>query len=533
MILNNSVSLNISRSQKQALKDLKSRSDLMVTLTDKNLGLALITKEDYYNRITTEMDRSPQAFRYLDRTIDTHQEIQFHTIQSIVDILKYISKDERIPRICEFIRRPIANNNFKLCKAFGLPKLHKPGKRMRMIFPMSSHPFGPAHQFIASCLNHFVLQYESVIYHVLEVVDQVINKELDGNLIIFKADIATFYPSANMDLVKEVIRDIMDRSWDLQQFLGSTEGFIRIIELAHMDLEFMVNSRMYCQDSGVPIGSPCGPPLAILALHHTIQSYLSDFKSSLGLIYFGIYFDDIFGIGFSPAEIIKSELTQLIQRSQCFNLDEESFEFSTIEDLSTTPLPFLDIEIYSSRQPSGQYRLLCRPYCKVIGAYQYVPWRSAHPPAVKRSIIIGEFCRRLRLCSTLDDWKNTKVDLFKKLRSRGYPPWILEQAQDKFEWDESHLRRVTTIQKLKDKRNASFPWSFFPLYRPPKFVAPIIIRYDPRIHSCIKESRRFMQEEVDKVIHRLSLNLQPRIIIAFKMGRKLLSILQYPVHPTP
>lgn len=106
-----------------------------------------------------------------------------------------------------------------------------------------------------------------------------------------------------------------------------------------------------------------------------------------------------------------------------FIIDGTLIETPFIKDLEKTPMTFLNVEFYSVRDTTieGNFISKARVYTKLIGTYQYVPWRSSHPPGVKKGIIKGELSRRLRLCSSEYDWITTCHDLKSKLSSRGYP----------------------------------------------------------------------------------------------------------------
>lgn len=176
---------------------------------------------------------------------------------------------------------------------------------------------------------------------------------------------------------------------------------------AHMMLEFEFNNTHYEQVKGVPIGSACGPPSVILALYASIikNDGFKTMADKLRSPFLRIYFDDVFGLVNCPEEEFKFQINTLFDKTNCFKLDPSSFECKAIESLVKSPINILDIEIYAipdSLLP-GNYILKSRPYYKPIGTYQYIPWRSAHAPAVNKAIILGELIRRLRLCSTKKD----------------------------------------------------------------------------------------------------------------------------------
>ena len=530
-LVNTGVRLNLTRTQKQTLRDIANRPDILVVMTDKNLGLALIETSEYNRRMRLELQLTPQAFGTLNHSVQQHQWNQRSLIGHISQILGATIQHPMRDRILKFINEPFQRCDLKRTKVFGMPKLHKAGQRMRLVFPMSSHPMGPLHKFIASCLTHLPLKYDSVIFHVLEIVHNLAGRSLPGHLILFKADIATMYPSADMTMVRQALTEIIQRQPEMLQFIPGIDLWDTLIRSAHKDLEFEFEGTLRTQETGVPIGSPCGPPLAILTLHHSIRNEFVPTRNRIHALTLGMYFDDIFGIADAQPEEIRQEITHLVDNNSCFSVDGDSFEFSTIQDLESKPINFLDIELYAQPDPMvpNNYILLCRPYCKPIGAYQYVPWRSAHPPSIKRSIIHGELCRRQRLCSTIQDWGNTITDLRKKLMDRGYPMKIIQQEEMKFTWDPLHRSRYLTLTKLAKRRNSPFRWIPTPTAPIPRCITPIVITYDPRVHASIKLTRRQLQTHIDsKIMNNWQVRICPRVVVAYQVGRKLLHILQHP-----
>lgn len=175
-------------------------------------------------------------------------------------------------------------------------------------------------------------------------------------------------------------------------------------------------------------------------------------------------------------------------------------------------------------------RLCCRPYCKALGTYQYVPWKSAHSPAVKRAFIYGELCRRIRLCTMLEDWKRTVEDLKLKLQRRGYPDEFLMEIINKFHWDGMHSLREKTTEKILKVRSPGFAWKQIKIPPSMKITIPLIIRYDPRIFNAMKEYKKALEKEIgDKLQkHRFKLKFEMRIVMAYAMGRKLLNVISKP-----
>lgn len=60
-------------------------------------------------------------------------------------------------------------------------------------------------------------------------------------------------------------------------------------------------------------------------------------------------------------------------------------------------------------------------YTKPIGAYQYVPYISGYPFSVKKTIVLDEMTRRVRICNNIQALKISVIDSIQKLRNCKYP----------------------------------------------------------------------------------------------------------------
>lgn len=530
VVPNMDVSLNLTRRQKQTLRELTERTDLKVVLADKNLGLCLIEKEEYYKRMKCEINLTPQSFGNIEHSETMHHTLQRKLINKMSEILFQYCLHPLAKNIIKYIRTPMLEKMIS-SEVMGLPKLHKEGKRMRLVFPMSKHPFGPIHRLLATALKHKAFQYSSILFHVLEFVRNCIGKSYHKDSMIFKADIATFYPSVKMEDVCKTVYDILDK--EMLEFIRTKEAWIELIKLAHWKLEFKFQEKLFSQEDGLPIGSPSAPILAILTLHHHLKNNYDETKKKLKANYLGIYFDDLIGIAeCNDMENIKGTITKWLEEDSSFKIDEKSWEGISMRELIDKPIEFLDIEMYAveDEENENMVKLCCRPYCKKLGAHQYVPWNSAHSPSVKKSLVHTELCRRVRLCTRINDWQTTTDDLKIKLIRRGYPEKFLMDLTKRFEWDGIHERREKTTEKILKARSPRFAWSLDKIPPSLNITIPLIIRYDPRIFNAMKEYRKILEQEIRQRLekNRMELRFEFRIVIAYSMGAKLLDTLSKP-----
>lgn len=276
-------------------------------------------------------------------------------------------------KLKQFILEPFSKP-LHTSKLFAFPKVHKPANSVRLLFPFSNHALVNLHKFLAKSLRHFVTGYDSVLMNVLGLVQKIDGRIIGGEATMCAADLKGFYPNVDREFAIKRVCECIRGDADMKIFpnQSSCEPLIRI---AHDRLEFEFDNKLYEQATGVPIGSPSGPEIAIIALHSALQQTWSSLWE-FDPIFVRMYFDDFFGL-FGKQFISKEEITakihHLVAHQQCFKFDGDSFRISRVKELVTKLFDFLDIEIYAIQLTADSYMLKQRVYTKPMGAYQYVP----------------------------------------------------------------------------------------------------------------------------------------------------------------
>ena len=89
-------------------------------------------------------------------------------------------------------------------------------------------------------------------------------------------------------------------------------------------------------------------------------------------------------------------------------------------------LPFLDVSVSLEVAPGVLYQatkatIVTRVFQKALNAYLYIPWKSCHSDASKKSWVKGELIRYVRLSSKEEDFKEIVKMFSSRLRAWGYP----------------------------------------------------------------------------------------------------------------
>lgn len=523
---------NLTRREKQGLRWLQNQEDLLVVSADKNMGLCVIDRSEYDKRITNELNQTPDAFQPMNTSIEELTSKRLIQMDKIIFLFKMIKVDIGGVKLAQYIEET-ARPPFSLSIIQGMPKVHKPGERMRLIYPFNKHPLSRLHQFIAKSLEPIVLRLPSVITHVMEVINQVSQKEFPADTLFCTADIKSMYPNIDRKCALKMAQ-IALQSTEFDCFNKYSDwNWRQLLEISYQDLEFSFQNKLFQHTKGVLMGSPAGPQLAMIYLHQIIRSKWERIQPTI--FFGGFYFDDALFI-FKPSinkQQAKDTLNHLLNCSS-LKFDEDSFNILTVNEMLQQDFNFLDISI-TTTQEQESFRCHTKVYCKPMGLYQYVHWKSAHPPSLKRGIIKGEIIRRLRLTDRLEDWWKTCMDLTNKFVQRGYPKSIIEKIKDSINFNQRTEYRDKLIVKLQTRRaNVKFPFNN-QLQLPPEVTTiPLLTRYDPSNLRNMKKRRRVLDEFLEEGLLAINSRIKrARITNAMTVGTTIRNLLSNSSTPKP
>lgn len=504
----------------------------MVVSADKNLGLCIIDKTEYIDRIETELNRTAEAFQPMlitEEELSIRRKTQMDKILFLFTMLKSeIGADTLIKYIQETACPP-----YTLSTIQGMPKMHKPGKRMRLIYPFHKHPLNRLHSFIAKSIEPLVLRKTSVISNVMEVIHHVSQKIFPAHTLFCTADIQSMYPNVDRKAALKIAQQSLNVP-EFQCFKKYSDwNWRQLLELSYQDIEFEFKGQLFQHTKGVLMGSPAGPQLAMIYLHYKLLYKWNQIQQFI--FYGGFYFDDALFI-FKPI-ITKDHAKRLIEDlliGTSLSFDNDSFKIISVNEMQNSPFDFLDISLLTTSEVDG-FKCHTKVYCKSMGLYQYVHWKSAHPPSLKRGIIKGELIRRLRLTDRLEDWHTTCEDLTNKFIQRGYPKQIIEKIKSSINFNQKDAIRAKLINKVLSRRqNIKFPFRSDLKVPPENTTIPLVTRYDPSNLRNMKKRRRTLDEYLHEALTTNNSRIKrARIINAMSVGKTIKQLLTNSSTPKP
>jgi hypothetical protein len=380
------------------VQDFLDKQQLLVKLTDKNLGLAAFKKDWYIEQINLMINDGKTYLRVPSIDVDQlyNQMIEKLDIWMLPDNMDKFIREKTEKQIPCF---------------HAIPKVHKT--------PWSLRPIVPSHSWVTSRLSEVVDHLcRPILERMTWVVDstkevlrqlQPVLATLD-DVWICTGDVVSFY--TNIDSLKcaEIVTSAYRR-------LNPTSK-IRPRHLTQMITEIMDNNYFSFQDQiwkqldGLAMGTSCAPVLAnIYAGFYERRNRITKYP---GVLLYVRYIDDIFCV-FRGSE---KDLMAFQRKATLGSL--------TIKwECSKEKNAFLDLEVLKVRSHLGP-KLVSRLFVKSMNKFLYIPWSSAHPLHVKKAFVKAELTRFAMVSSEDKYFAEACRQFYGNLRRRGYPPQTLD-----------------------------------------------------------------------------------------------------------
>jgi hypothetical protein len=397
---------NLTITQHQTMKALRENKDFIIMPTDKNLGPAIMNRDEYIKQCLTDHLLTPH---YIQLT----KKEALGRISYIRDLLTEIYNNHK--KQLSQAETTYFTRSFKLNHRipifYGMPKVHKN--------PLTFRP-------VVSCVNSFSsifsnwLDYKmkdllflipSYIKDSKHLLDEIKNLTLPPNAKLFTADATAMY--TNIDIKSGIItfEKLFDTYDNLIPKDFPRELFIKVLRTIMENNIFTFGDTYWLQTQGTAMGTPAAPLYSILTFgYHENTSILPNFKSQL--IYYKRFIDDIFGIWIedtkspSQSEHIWNNFKEKINQ---FSILKWNIEPLT---LSTT---FMDLCITIKDD-----RIITTTYQKPLNLYLYIPPLSAHPPSCFKGLVTGELHRYWTQNTNEADFISITTKFILRLIQRGH-----------------------------------------------------------------------------------------------------------------
>lgn len=383
------------RTNPGVVKQFMTENRLLACITDKNLGIAIVTKEWYQTQIMVHL---------LD--ITTYKkvlEVPTLKIYNCLNEVFEVWEECFTGDMANFVTHSETDN---IPEFYGIPKIHKTPWKLRPIVPNMKWVTNNAAKVVDHHLQPLLQLFPWVLSSTRQFCKAISELPTGTHTRLRTGDVTAMYTNIPRRELLSRISKILERHPEAYPE-PLRIGLIRLIELINDACFFSYQGELYWQKRGLAMGVACAPVLAQLYLAYQEEKRLPKMYRE-GLLYYGRYIDD-------TITVVSREFP--LSKVQKIAKDQYLETIWSHEGMETI---FLDTTVFVR---GG------RPFTKVfqkqMNHYQYIPWHSAHPKNVKKAFVKGELLRYNAICSFKTDYQEAQKSLFDHLRARGYPAKIL------------------------------------------------------------------------------------------------------------
>jgi len=335
----------------------------------RNNPQVIFTRADKGN-ITVALDQADysQSISQMLQDTDTYDIINKDPIRNLTNKTReLLTRWLKHNFITTSIYKKIFCSDGTLPRAYGLPKIHKPGSQYRIIVSTIDSPLYPLAVYLHKIINDNIPKPRSHIKNSLQLIEKIKNKALNDNQALISLDVVSLFTNIPIDLAIECI----SKKW---HFIADAckinkEEFLKGIRLVLDSTFFIFDNRMYRQKFGTPMGSPLSPIIADLVMEYIEERALEGLETEVSFYY--RYVDDI--IMAVPQHLINKIVN-------VFNSQHNRLKFTL--EIGGNELNFLDITIIKK----GSF-LEFDWFHKPTFSGRFLSFMSSHPISQKRGII--------------------------------------------------------------------------------------------------------------------------------------------------
>lgn len=378
-------------------RDFLVEHEYLCLITDKNLGIAVVTLDWYSSQIRQHLSEGPYQRREVP--FESIRETVGHAIHCTLvydnDWTDFMDETKAHCSVPEF---------------YGIPKIHKNPWKIRPIVPCHSWYTTNTGKIIDHLLQPLLPRLfpwvltssKTLCAKVEELKSTYINHPF-----LAIGDVKSMYTNIPQLGITAVLREIKDEFPDLLP-LSHWDDLYSLVRFVNHNCYFSVFGETYWQSDGLAMGSPCAPTLANIYLGW-YERKVSHITGEVG--YFR-YIDDIL--------YVADHATQEIPHDLCQRVNAPGLEIEW--SWSNRSVNFLDLSL------SVRGSVLCTSlFQKDLNHYQYIPWSSAHPRYMLRAFVKAELLRFLRTSSFQSDFNVARQSFWHHLVVRGYPIPVLRK----------------------------------------------------------------------------------------------------------
>lgn len=440
---------NLNPEEMEALHDLCNDDSIIIKPADKGGAIVVLNKQDYIKEGYRQLNNKSH-YTKLPYDITT---TNAHRIQKTITRL---CEEGRLPKVAENTLLP---KNIRTSPFYMLPKIHKPNNPGRPIVSGIDSPTDIISQILDMILKPQLKHIPSYIkdtWDFLRIVETI--GHLHEDEILVTIDVSSLYTSIphedGLEAIHTALTDHPSPHID-----ADTATY-----LARMVLEnnsFAFNDEYFLQTQGTAMGTKMAPTYANIFMDQLERKILAPQELQPNI--WKRFIDDIFAIYRCTDDEITDHLDAL-------NRAHPTIKFTM--EYSRHSINFLDTTVYVGTNR----RLETKLYTKPTDAHLYLDYTSHHPQHQRDAIAFSQSVRIRTICSEINEFDKSCLQLLKNLTLRGHPHQKIKAAI-------ARARSLNRTDLLKEKTADN------------KLIIPLILEYNPqnlRANRLVKQAWNYI-----------------------------------------
>ena len=478
-------------------------STIMFVEADKGLGLVAIDRPDYcrltLHQLQTTHIQLPTAtsrdliLQGLDRLRTLVNMLGTGQPKWLITWLQIIISGIHPQTGHRFTKLPFFRLLLKLNKTFkSYPWTDTPLPGLRGLSGNHIHFTQPVSDVLEFICLPYVRTTASYIKDSDTVIHRFSTKQVPSHTHLFTFDIVALYDRIpHADLIDAVQHTLLSANDTLAYIASALLRFV-------LDHNYCVfGSDIWRQIRGIAMGISCAGSTAHLFLERIWFSLFQDDR----LLFSGRYIDD--GIG-----IFTGSTADLYAFLQLVHSAHPTIDITTC--VNHFYVVFLDIVFFRGPKWHATGILDTDMYSKPSNQHLFFCFKSEHPAACKRGLVISELGRFIKRSSNIADYYGHAVDLWYHLRARGFPVSFLAECYDHApDYSDRNKLLLNSISTKPDTDHNKAPFCFVTDY-------------------SLRKSRMNIAGALHANANLLPASLQqPRRLVAWKSAPKLRNLVTF------
>ena len=433
---------NLKKSELQALDELQTRDDIVITRADKGGAVVIMDVDDY----VAEGNRQLSDKNFYKKLNHDPTPIYAERINNTIEQFK----DEGL--ISETVAEGLKVHNPKTSNFYLNPKIHKEGTPGRPVISSIQCHSSNISKYVDYHLQPEVAKLKSYTKDSTDAINKLIKikDEVEEDDILVTMDVRSLYTNIPNEEGIRAVREKLNASPSRIPSRIITTFLLLILTLNN----FVFNAINYLQILGCAMGTKCSASYANIFMGWFEETFIYTRILDRTRIFLR-YIDDVFFIWKGTETELKTFFEEINQVHPTIKFDHNH---------SKSEIHFLDLTVYKDK--AG--KLATKVHTKSTDRQAYLHKNSAHPSHLKKSIPYGQALRLKRICTEDDEFMKASIQLTEKLKKRGYDE---KEINDQINRVEERNREELLRYKTKE----------------PMTRIPCVLTYNPQLPN-IKEA---------------------------------------------